>query len=116
MIARHPRGFVAVMIALSLVFWTGMGATALLAHQLFDGIPDRSTLSRVTHMARASVFYDHKGQPAFTISKEQRLEVPLDHVSPHLKNAILAIEAQRYYKHRGVDVVRVPGAAVANVR
>ena len=116
MVARHPRGFIACMVVIAVMFWVGMGATALTAHQLFDGIPDRATLSRVTHMARASVFYDYKGRPAFTISKEQRLEVPLERVSPNLKNAILAIEDQRFYKHSGVDLVRVAGAAVANVR
>jgi penicillin-binding protein 1A len=116
MIARHPRGFIVSMIVVAVMFWAGMGATALTAHQLFDGIPDRATLSSVTHMARASVFYDYKGRPAFTISKEQRFEVPLDRVSPNLKNAILAIEDQRFYKHSGVDLVRVAGAAVANVR
>jgi 1A family penicillin-binding protein len=116
MVARHPRGFIAAMIVISVTFWTGMGATAILAHQMFDGIPDRSMLGRVTHMARASVFYDHKGQPAFTISKEQRFEVPLDRVSPNLKNAILAIEDQRFYKHNGVDLIRIVGAALANVR
>ncbi len=116
MVARHPRGFVAVMVALAIVFWMGMGASALFAHQIFDGVPDRSTLSQVTQMARSSVFYDHKGAPAFTISKEQRLEVPLDRMSPHLKQAVLAIEDQRYYDHHGVDFIRILGAAVANVR
>jgi 1A family penicillin-binding protein len=116
MLARHPRGFIAAMLVIAVMFWTGMGASALLAHQLFTGIPDRATLSRVTHMARSSVFYDHQGRPAFTISKEQRFEVPLDKISPNLRNAVLAIEDQRFYDHRGIDVIRVFGAAVANVR
>jgi 1A family penicillin-binding protein len=116
MVARHPRGFVAAMIVISVTFWAGMGATALFAHQMLDGIPDRSMLGRVTQMARASVFYDHKGQPAFTISREQRFEVPLDQISPNLQNAILAIEDQRFYKHNGVDVIRIVGAALANLR
>jgi penicillin-binding protein 1A len=116
MVARHPRGFIAGMIVIAVMFWAGMGATALTAHQLFGGIPDRATLSRVTQMAQASVFYDYKGRQAFTISKEQRLEVPLERISPNLKNAVLAIEDQRFYNHSGVDLVRVAGAAVANVR
>jgi 1A family penicillin-binding protein len=37
-------------------------------------------------------------------------------MSPNLKNAILAIEDQRFYEHSGVDVVRIVGAAVANLR
>ncbi|HUE85990.1 MAG TPA: PBP1A family penicillin-binding protein [Vicinamibacterales bacterium] len=116
MLARYPRGFIALMVALAVVFWMGMGATALLAHQVFERVPDRAWLSRVTQMARSSVFYDRHGRAAFTISKEQRFEVPLDSFSPHLQHAILAIEDQRFYDHSGVDVIRVGGAALANFR
>ena len=116
MIARHPRGFVALMVGIALVFWMSMGATALIAHQMFDGVPDRASLGRVTDMARASVFYDHKGQQAFVISKEQRFEVPLDRIAPNLRDAIIAIEDQRFYEHHGVDLVRIGGAALANLR
>ena len=116
MIARHPRGFISLMVVLTVLFWTGMGATAIFAHQVFDGVPDRASLSRVTQMARASVFFDRKNRPAFTISKEQRFEVPLEQISPNLRNAIIAIEDQRFYDHSGVDLVRVGGAALANVR
>jgi 1A family penicillin-binding protein len=116
LIGRNPRGFVGLMIVLAVTFWFTMGATALVAHQVFEGVPDRSTLSRVTQMARSSVFYDHQGRPAFTIFKEQRIEVPLDRMSPHLKDAILAIEDQRFYDHRGIDVIRVAGAALVNLR
>jgi penicillin-binding protein 1A len=104
------------MVVLAVLFWAGMGATALFAHQVFDGVPDRKALSRVTQMARSSVFFDRNGRPAFTISKEQRFEVPLDGIAPNLRQAIVAIEDQRFYEHRGVDLVRVAGAALANVR
>jgi len=116
MVVRHPRRFVATMVALAVVFWFSMGATALFARQLLNDPPDRGTLNRVTQMARASVFYDHKERPAFTIFKEQRIEVPLARMSPNLRNAILAIEDQRFYDHSGVDVIRVAGAALANLR
>jgi len=104
------------MVLVSAAFWFSMGATALAAHQLLGGLPDRHTLGRVTQMARSSVFYDIKGRPTFTIFKEQRLEVPLDRMSPHLKNATVAIEDQRFFDHHGVDVIRVMGAAIANLR
>jgi 1A family penicillin-binding protein len=116
MIARHPRGFIGFMLALAVLFWTGMGATALFAHQVFEGVPDRSTLGQVTHMARSTVFYDRNGQQAFTISKEHRFEVPLEKISPNLREAIVAIEDQRFFDHGGVDLVRVGGAALANLR
>jgi penicillin-binding protein 1A len=104
------------MSVVGAMFWFGMGASALLAHQVLTGVPDRSSLTRVTQMARSSVFYDHRGRPAFTIFKEQRIEVPLDQISPNLKKAMLAIEDQRFYDHQGIDLVRMAGAAIANLR
>jgi 1A family penicillin-binding protein len=116
MIARHPRSFIGVMVVLAMLFWTGMGATVMFAHQVLEGVPDRSTLGQVTHMARSTVFFDRKGQQAFVISKEHRFEVPLESIAPTLRDAIIAIEDQRFYDHSGVDIVRVGGAALANFR
>jgi penicillin-binding protein 1A len=107
---------VTVVVFLAAVFWTSMGVTAVAAQRMLGSMPDRHSLGRITEMARSSVFYDVKGRPAFTIFKEQRLEVPLDRMSPHLKKATLAIEDQRFYEHRGVDLIRVMGNAVANFR
>ncbi len=42
--------------------------------------------------------------------------MPIDQMSPPLKQAILAIEDQRFYDHQGVDVIRIAGAAIANLR
>src|SRR5688500_5591647 len=85
LVRRNPRGFVAAMSVVAAMFWFGMGASALVAHQVLTGVPGRSSLTRVTQMARSSVFYDHQGRPAFTIFKEQRMEVPLSEMSPNLK-------------------------------
>ena len=59
---------------------------------------------------------DLNGRPAFTIFKEQRIEIPLAKVSPILQKAILSIEDQRFYDHRGVDTIRVVGSALANLK
>ena len=112
----RPRWVIAGTVALAAAFWTGVGATVLFADRVLDGIPDRRTLGRVADNPRASIFYDHKGRPAFKISKEQRIEVPLDRMSPVLRQAILAIEDQRFYEHQGVDLIRIAGAALSNVR
>ena len=115
-LTHNPRALVAGTLVLAAAFWFSMGATALYAYQVLDGVPDRGTLGRVAEMPRASIFYDHKNQPAFSISKEQRIEVPIEQMSPALKQAILAIEDQRFYDHQGVDVIRIAGAAIANLR
>ena len=54
-------------------------------------------------------------RPAFTIFKEQRRGTARDGVAaPHRRH--LAIEDQRFYDHGGVDVIRIAGAGLANLR
>jgi penicillin-binding protein 1B len=47
---------------------------------------------------------------------EQRELVRVGDVPPHLIDAILAVEDQRFHEHRGVDFRRIVGALVANLR
>ena len=81
----------------------------------FSGLPDATAVRAAGSMDRATTIVDVKGRHAFTIFKEQRLEVPLSRVSPNLVRAMLAIEDQRFYDHGGVDVIRIAGAAMNNV-
>jgi penicillin-binding protein 1A len=91
-----------------LTFWFVQGvATA---------IPDTEALRAVGTMSQATTLLDRDDGPAFTIFEEQRIEVPLDAVSPRLVEAIIAVEDQRFYEHGGVDTVRIAGAALANLR
>ncbi len=48
--------------------------------------------------------------------REERIPVPLAEVPQHLVDAVLSIEDQRFFQHRGLDLKRIAGAAVANVR
>ena len=65
---------------------------------------------------QASIVFDLNGRPIFTFFRERRTDVPLDHVSPHMVDAVLAIEDRRFYQHHGVDFIRVMGAAWADLR
>jgi penicillin-binding protein 1A len=115
-IRRHPRAFVAVVAAMSVVCWAAAANAVVFAHQVVSGVPDGVDVARIAKMARASTFFDAHDRPAFTIFKEQRLEIPLSAMSPHLLRAIVAVEDQRFYDHGGVDAFRVVGAAVANLK
>ena len=44
------------------------------------------------------------------------MEIPLDRVSPNLKNAVVAVEDARFYEHDGVDGVRIIGAVITDLR
>jgi penicillin-binding protein 1A len=78
-------------------------------------VPDREALRGIGTMAQATTLLDSKNQHAFTIFREQRIDVPLSRVSRNLVHAILAIEDQRFYDHSGIDIFRVAGAALNNV-
>jgi penicillin-binding protein 1B len=47
---------------------------------------------------------------------EVRDPVELDRVPKHLIDAVLAVEDQRFYDHHGLDVRRIGGALLANVK
>jgi 1A family penicillin-binding protein len=114
-VRAHRRLFAAAVIAVSVLMWAAAGMVLWLGVGVAGGLPDGDALRGVGSMARATTVFDSSDVPAFTIFKEQRIEVPLSRVSPHLVTAILAIEDQRFYDHGGVDVIRVAGAAWNNV-
>jgi penicillin-binding protein 1A len=80
------------------------------------GLPDQAAILRIGEMDQSTAIYDASDALAFTIFKEQRIEVPLAQVSPNLVHALIAIEDQRFYDHHGFDLIRIVSAALANVR
>ena len=55
------------------------------------------------------------GKPIATFYAENRLKVGLDQMSPHIKNAIVAIEDSRFYEHAGVDPQGILRALTSNL-
>jgi membrane peptidoglycan carboxypeptidase len=49
-----------------------------------------------------------------TFYAQNRIVVPLDKVSNHMKNAVISIEDERFYNHGGVDPEGISRAAVKN--
>jgi 1A family penicillin-binding protein len=115
-IRAHHRVFAAAVVVLSVVMWGAIASVAWFARDVLTGLPDREALRDVSAMAQATTLLDVRNKPAFTIFREQRIEVPLERISPHLVRALLAVEDQRFYDHAGVDFVRVVGAAITNLR
>ena len=114
-IRAHRGFFVAAMVALTVAMWVTVGGMLWFVRDTVTDLPDRETLRGVGSMAQATTLLDVNGRQAFTIFKEQRIDVPFSRISPTLIQAILAIEDQRFYDHGGIDVVRVAGAAWNNV-
>lgn len=112
----RPRLTFAAVCAVFTLFAAVPTAAVWSVVSLARGLPDDAVLSRIGDMDQATAVLDASDQLAFTIFKEQRIEVPLAQISPHLKAAILAIEDQRFYEHHGFDARRILSAALANLR
>src|SRR3954470_2631264 len=112
--AGRPRLLVGVVALLAMLVFLAGGWGVWFSYQLTAGLPDRQALKSIGDMAQATTIFDAADQTAFTIFKEQRLEVPIEKVSPNLIKAVISVEDQRFYEHSGVDGVRVAAAFVRN--
>jgi len=103
---------VVLACAASFAAWRVATFTASIATEL-----DRaSALTSIAPRPQSTIVFDRHGKPAFTFFVEQRISVPLEQVSPHLIEAVLAVEDRRFFQHYGVDPVRIVGAAWRNLR
>ena len=113
---RFPAAVIVVAGFVTVLQGAAIAASQWGVHRLLAGLPSIADVRRMGEMAQATVFYDAADAPAFTIFDERRFDVSLADVSPHLVQALLAIEDQRFRTHGGVDVVRIAGATLANLR
>ncbi|NMH68863.1 PBP1A family penicillin-binding protein [Bacillus sp. RO3] len=63
----------------------------------------------------ASEIYDMNGELITTVGKENREYANFDDIPQMMQDAVLATEDNRFYKHNGIDLIRLGGAVIANV-
>ena len=102
-----PRDWIAV--ALLVVFIVGAALTTGWLTRY--GI----AINRLTYGVGDLVFYDGNGRAWFRMN-EQRRDVPLVRISPHLQRAVIAVEDRRFRYHPGVDPIGLVRATLRNVR
>jgi penicillin-binding protein 1A len=65
---------------------------------------------------QTSTIYARGGRTITQLHAEKdRTVVPLNEVPRHARQAIVAVEDQRFYEHEGVDLIGITRAAVANI-
>jgi penicillin-binding protein 1A len=113
---QHPRLAAGVVGTVAVLTTAMVVATLWFFIDLRAGMPDLDAVRRIGEMDQATRVFDAADKLAFTIYKEQRIEVPLSEVSPHLIHALTSIEDQRFFDHHGFDTARIVSAALANIR
>ena len=89
------------------------GSAASGSINFFDSLPAELKVdppSQTTRILAAD------GSEIASVYTENRTKVPLDQISPNMKNAIIAVEDSRFYEHGGVDTTGILRALVATAR
>jgi 1A family penicillin-binding protein len=113
-LAGRPHVITALVAGLAITLFLGAGWVAWFSYDLTAGLPDRTALRDIGEMAQSTTILDADDKPAFTIFKEQRIDVPLAKMSPNLIKAVISVEDQRFYEHSGVDGIRMIAAVIKN--
>ncbi|AWC30649.1 transglycosylase domain-containing protein [Bacillus cytotoxicus] len=70
-----------------------------------------------TLVPQTSIFYANDDTVMGQSNKMQkRYNIPLEQISPYVKEATLSIEDQRFYNHHGFDTKRIIGAIIADIK
>src|SRR5467141_3065529 len=65
---------------------------------------------------QTSKVYAADGRLITELGIERRTVVPLEQIPVHVRQAFLATEDKRFYRHHGIDFVRLPGAVLKGLR
>ena len=81
---------------------------------VFDGLPNLEELENPQSHLASNVF-SKDGQLIGQFFKQNRVEVSIDEIPPHVVNALIATEDKNFYNHWGVDLQRFIKAMIKNV-
>lgn len=71
----------------------------------------------IQSLNQPSILYDDQGNfMDNVITREQRYVVKSEEIPDNLKKAFVAIEDERFYEHKGIDIKRVFGVIASNIK
>lgn len=74
-------------------------------------------ISKLTEIPVATIVYDINCDPAGALHGGiNRTFAPIEYIPDHVKQAFIAAEDLRFYEHNGIDVRRILGALLKNIK
>ena len=112
---KKGRLLLAVLMFFVFIFIVGAVSTIAYVAYVLKDLPSWDDTMMAS--ARTTFLYDANGQLFSELhSSENRTNVTLDDIPEHLVDCLLATEDTRFYKHHGVDVIRIGGALLVDLR
>lgn len=111
---RIPHGFkVIIIVLIILAVFSGIGI-AVANTQIRDVLTGNSGSFQGD---QTTFLYDKDGQVYQSLhGVENRISVNLSEISPYLTDCFIAAEDARFYHHNGIDIIRIFGSILANIR
>jgi membrane peptidoglycan carboxypeptidase len=103
-------GVLAASLLVPTVAATGVAVSDSI--KFFNNLPSDLTVDPPSESTRV---LSADGKTIATFFAENRVKVRLDHMSPYIKDAIVAIEDRRFYEHAGIDPQGILRALVSNL-
>jgi len=116
---RRIRAFSILRLALLLVVWgVSLGAAVIYfaVTSVNDELPKDLTQTLAYQPTRKSVVYSTDGDIIGEFAIENRKEVPLDRMPPHVPAAFVSAEDKSFWTHPGFDLEGIVRAAWKNFR
>lgn len=102
------------VFAIGFIF-AGMTSGAIL--EVMKSTPEIDANSIKYEMSQNSTIVDEEGNEVDSIAtSEYREIVDYNQIPDNLKNAFVAVEDERFYKHKGIDPVSIVGSILENIK
>jgi len=108
---KKSKGLKLFILFISIII---IAAFILLVQYIFEGLPSLDELENPKPQLASNV-YSIDGELIGQFFKENRVEVSIDSIPPHVVNALIATEDRKFYDHWGVDIGRFIKAMFKNI-
>lgn len=112
------QGFFIAALAFVITFCASLGLAIAGYTYIASGLPAPEELPVRSVTFASTKIYDRNGGLLYEVFDPQggrRTLVPLEHISPYLRQATIATEDKRFYQHPGVDPIGIARAVWQNV-
>ncbi len=111
---RYPRWLVLLLVFIIVAFSSATALTLYLSSFLKD-LPN-VTILRNYKPSLTTYVYDINHKPITALFQENRIWKNIEDIPPIVRKAVIAIEDKRFYEHHGIDLYRIFGALIADIR
>lgn len=115
--ARHPRFTRSVLLAGTFCFCAGIGGALAAWTMVCSGnrCPSVQVLESF-QPSQTSKLYAVDGRFVTELGAERRTLVRFEDIPQHVRDAFVITEDKRFYRHNGIDWLRIPGSALRNIQ